>query len=668
MSSKTKAIRPLKRSYSAAQCEMTLSTKQAKDIKHDGSKMHRRSRSGCYTCRLRRKKCDESRPCCRACKHLGVDCEYSRPAWWTNTERRRDHKEKIKEIIKQTKLAEKPAHTPLPRITHITPPPSLCYSVPTSVESNGPTRGASLYSHFSSPSEYDSLPLDFFGSTPVMPLPQWTGLPSDFPRYPPFELDIKTERQMFVNDVATRKDSTISTFSVMQPPSSQTTLHGLSDDSWVQHEYFESQTELFTEEPADLHFFSQVHAPVTASNHAVIEVEERDQHLLDHFLQNIAPFPVLDVNQQGSTKADIILPALAENKCYLHCCLSIAALHIKTTIPDASQEIVDDIIRHRAATISELCEAFSNDADHAQIIEAALGLVYFQSSVGSIDDALPDIPWHQHFNAVTSLLQELEFATSLNDDPRRHAHAVFNTTLASWIDILGATMRRTAPVFCSSYREKIEHGFSSGLNELMGCDDRVMYLISEIACLDNLKTIGTLDDLTLCTLITNLGEQLSISESGAGEVGNVYAAATGAIRPKQLNKNITAVFRLAARIHLCSLVPDFDPTQDSIVALVNALTEAMEFIPTGPTGFDRCLVWPLLIAGSVAGAASKFRTLFGERCALLGPLASFGSFGRLRELLHDVWNLNDTAAITGDLQNIHWRDVMLQKGWDFLLI
>lgn len=40
------------------------SRKQARPrpTKTDGSQMHRRSREGCYTCRVRRKKCDEALP------------------------------------------------------------------------------------------------------------------------------------------------------------------------------------------------------------------------------------------------------------------------------------------------------------------------------------------------------------------------------------------------------------------------------------------------------------------------------------------------------------------------------------------------------------------------------------------------------------------------------
>ncbi|KAF2845422.1 hypothetical protein T440DRAFT_511599 [Plenodomus tracheiphilus IPT5] len=37
---------------------------------------HVKSRSGCGNCKLRRVKCDESRPCCAQCKRYGVHCKY----------------------------------------------------------------------------------------------------------------------------------------------------------------------------------------------------------------------------------------------------------------------------------------------------------------------------------------------------------------------------------------------------------------------------------------------------------------------------------------------------------------------------------------------------------------------------------------------------------------
>jgi len=62
---------------------------------------------GCFTCRLRRKKCDEGHPSCSACTNLCLKCEYKRPVWWTSTEQRKAQKERIKIRIKHTKMMER---------------------------------------------------------------------------------------------------------------------------------------------------------------------------------------------------------------------------------------------------------------------------------------------------------------------------------------------------------------------------------------------------------------------------------------------------------------------------------------------------------------------------------------------------------------------------------
>lgn len=38
-----------------------------------------RTRSGCYTCRRRKKRCDESHPICGACERLGIECNFPSP-------------------------------------------------------------------------------------------------------------------------------------------------------------------------------------------------------------------------------------------------------------------------------------------------------------------------------------------------------------------------------------------------------------------------------------------------------------------------------------------------------------------------------------------------------------------------------------------------------------
>ncbi|KAF1998091.1 hypothetical protein P154DRAFT_439891 [Amniculicola lignicola CBS 123094] len=639
----------------------------ANAAKQAAAKMHRRSRTGCFTCRLRRKKCDEGKPSCRACKHLGLKCEYKRPMWWSNTDQRRNQKELIKNIIKRTKLNEKTAQGVS---MSANTPPSLCHSMPTSdTFSDGIacTRAPSVDSQLSLDYSFNQVGTPDLYNTVSMPPPMFA--PS-FPhpgQFTPYEVDIKTESQMFINDIPTRRDSTISTFSTYQAP--PVVGHPFPTENWIQQDYYESRRESFAEEPIDFQVFDFPHGSFSPSHQSMIQVDECDQHLLNHFIDNVLRliFPILEVNQHGSARSDVILPALESNKTYLHCCLSISALHLKATKGIQGEQIDNDIMRHRYATISELCEALNLDTDHAQILEATLGMIFFQCSVGRPDDCLPDIPWHQHFQAATSLVHKLELPSHLvamNGQP--HAQPPFNMTLASWIDILGATMLGRTPAFADTYREKLIADAPSGLAELMGCEDKIMYLISEITCLEALK-LEKMDEVQLCAHIKLLGDQISLSEPPPGTVGSVYSE-TGAFRPKQLSRNMTAVFRLAARIYLCSLVPDFDRTQPSIANLVHAMSDAMHLIPAGPDGFDRSLVWPLLVAGSVSLPNSSFRSMFSDRATRLGEASEFGSFGRIKELLKDVWRINDDALAKGDKQSVHWRDTMRQKGWDFLLI
>jgi hypothetical protein len=410
-------------------------------------------------------------------------------------------------------------------------------------------------------------------------------------------------------------------------------------------------------------------------------------------------FPILEVHQQGLARARTILTALENNKSYLHCCLSVAAIHLKSTVGLADEQIDHDIMRHRFEAIAQLCQALNQDTDHEQILDATLAMIFFHCSVGAPDDCLPDIPWNDHFQAVSSLVNRLEMPGSVADPGVAAPGASpFSMSLTAWIDILGATMIGKTPQFAHNYRTKHLSGTSTGLRELMGCDDRIMYLISEIACLDSLKSEGRVDDITVCHHVSALGAQLEYTEPADPSLAHPYAC-TGAILPEQLTKNMSAIFRLAARLYLCSIVPGFERTQPSVVGLISSITNALQFIPAGPYGFDRSLVWPLLMAGSFSTPDCEFRTVLAERAAALGEIGDFGSFGRMYRLLQEVWRLSDETAepsqgsseqskkqIPGfkeeetssgtsptgmrsiKKQSTHWRDIMSRNDWRFLLI
>ncbi|GAP85277.2 putative c6 transcription [Rosellinia necatrix] len=59
--------------------------------------------AGCWTCRLRRKKCDEARPVCAACEALQIDCHYSdaKPGWMDGGARERQMADELKAMVRQ---------------------------------------------------------------------------------------------------------------------------------------------------------------------------------------------------------------------------------------------------------------------------------------------------------------------------------------------------------------------------------------------------------------------------------------------------------------------------------------------------------------------------------------------------------------------------------------
>ncbi|KAF9872440.1 C6 transcription factor [Colletotrichum karsti] len=61
-----------------------------------------RSSEGCWTCRLRRKKCDEARPVCDGCAQLEITCHYSetKPDWMDGGERQKEMSDYLKKQVK----------------------------------------------------------------------------------------------------------------------------------------------------------------------------------------------------------------------------------------------------------------------------------------------------------------------------------------------------------------------------------------------------------------------------------------------------------------------------------------------------------------------------------------------------------------------------------------
>ena len=491
---------------------------------------------------------------------------------------------------------------------------------------------------------------------------------------------------MYINDVPARKDSSTSTYSTWHAPAEMTPF---LENEWVHEGIFEPP-EIFSDDPSEPphEFFEHqmpppIHQTPIVSQQPKIEVDACDRPLLDHFLQNVVPllFPILEINRPGFARAEIILPALEKNRCYLHCCLHIAAEHLKSIKCFEGQAAEDELIRIRGAAVLALHSEIEKESmgqvlDHQALLDATLPMTIYKSAVGRPEDHPLEVPWHGHFQVITDLVKRLQLEYAVEHLSGEEPYTPICMTQTAWVDILGATMQVRSPLFAPSYRTKFESSTGSGLREMMGCDDKVMYLISEIACLDAIKHEAAEDEWKICEMIAMLGRYLDTTTPKPPPALKNPILPTGMIDTEQLCDNITALFCVAARIYLVGLVPDHTDTSSSNGKLVDDLANILDFIPSGIHGFDRALVWPMLIGGAASDPDSRLRRIITERVATLGGAGEYGSFGKMVRLLQEVWRQSAEQQAQSPLhsgrrrRNVHWRDVMMQhEGWqDFLLI
>ncbi|PYH90844.1 hypothetical protein BO71DRAFT_66275 [Aspergillus ellipticus CBS 707.79] len=694
---------------------------------------NRRSRSGCFTCRGRRKKCDEIRPTCTACSKLGLKCDYKTPHWWATPDLRRKQMGRIKSRIRQTKVMDKDNSLQeyiegIKALSQKTPEvsdynfdsmlgegynpfagPSGPLSPISPFDVNVTTQSQSFVlppqndfpSSFlaSQTSVTSSLPDPSSSSALALPGPSNSSVDLSGPSYalPSSSFDPAVSSTFGLSSGPSAGLAPVQNppaLGLMNPPlpplsvpaPGQMAHPRMPVTSWVPNGA--NQAQPYTPVSPG---FGYPNRSLSAYLQALIPLEETDRPLLDHFIDHVVRvvLPIPDIYPGNQVHMREIVSSMQNNRSYLHCCLSISAIHLKSSM-GLEDQMDHDIMQHRYTAIGYLSSAVRSGGGKVNVLNGTLALIFYHCAVCTKEEYLPDIPWSQHFSAVVNLVKKLNCMPS-----------PFNVSMIAWIDIFGATMTGKTPEFAHTYRTKHLRGIGSGLERLMGCDDRIMYLISEIACLEALKIEGRIDELALSGHISAMNSQLMWTEPDDPKFETIYEP-NGKVNPDHLIKILSAIFRIGARIYLYSIIPTFSCHDGSIMNLVGSMADTLSFLPMGPSGFDRCLVWPLFMAGVHSVPSSHFRRVLTERIAALGYLGDFGSFGQMYRALKEVWRSLEGPLITissdADAQKgafnppplekiaqapasqasegqqpprndtCHWREVMRRKNWEWLLM
>ncbi|SGZ46743.1 CIC11C00000005045 [Sungouiella intermedia] len=92
-------------SETSSQRGSTSSTSGRSGLDSTAQKVTKRSRMGCLTCRLRKKRCCETRPKCSECQRLRLNCNWPKPGT--------EHKNKPKEVKNQENMIDHDIYGPI---------------------------------------------------------------------------------------------------------------------------------------------------------------------------------------------------------------------------------------------------------------------------------------------------------------------------------------------------------------------------------------------------------------------------------------------------------------------------------------------------------------------------------------------------------------------------
>ncbi|KAF3938756.1 hypothetical protein ABW19_dt0200371 [Dactylella cylindrospora] len=182
----------------------------------------------------------------------------------------------------------------------------------------------------------------------------------------------------------------------------------------------------------------------------------------------------------------LIVPMFKDNKSFLHGCLSSTALHLTgTNVSEAQRKgLVTEVYRHRQKSLKSLKEQVAHSDDTSQRIKIAAtvcALISFEVFSRRTD-------WQVHVKAATDCVILLNWC---NVQPT-HPGQWFIYSRILWLDILSSVTTGIPPVFSRFFHDWLflPPEVRNRVNRLVvmtGCEDSVLYLISEITCLEHWK-------------------------------------------------------------------------------------------------------------------------------------------------------------------------------------
>lgn len=279
-----------------------------------------------------------------------------------------------------------------------------------------------------------------------------------------------------------------------------------------------------------------------------------------------------------------------------------------------------------------------------QILACGVSLISFQLFRGGSED------WRPHLDALTSLPAaqhpdswRSSFGRPQVQDWQRDA-LLFLVSVTTWFDLLSCASTGNTP------RVPYQHLLGtepSDLQGVMGCDDRVMVVIGDLAYLHAWK--------------------LSQHEQGMLSIPQLVSRSRDAetLLHSELEKDsisaTTRVFAAGALVYLHTIVSGAHPALSEIQQSVETALASIEAIHDHHE--IRGLVWPLCISACLADARlrPRFEAIISRVIAISN---GFGNCDSVLKIAQAAWRIQDANKSRA----VDWRSAMDEEKTHVLLV
>lgn len=576
-----------------------------------------RASNGCWTCRLRRKKCDELHPVCGTCATLHITCHYSeeRPEWMDGGVRQGEMAERVKREVKE--------------MAHLRRGERAVQVSGDRVSDSEAGTGESIVLPRRLPRDLASPDCDLLKANPVTP-GDGTGR---CPKASSIRLQRGADCTLTSKDargsIAFGRSDTILLMFYLEhllpflfPFYNPSLLHG--GRAWVLEMMTSSPVFSQTTLCQSSYFFSLARG--TANCDAIWEkvlMQTRDAFgVLRHSLQ------VID----GSRITE-----------HLH-----GAVRIMASIMQVQ--------RFEIAVLS-----FKNCQAH---LNASLAL--FRQLLDS-SDAVEPSGLNSSFNAVISRLGPSIsiFPDQAVQIPSAEQAAFrFSSTILILDDIIASTVLQEQPRLYEYHRRLLGDADGTGppvnFEAAVGCQNWVLLQIGEIAVLDawkqQRKRAGNLDVMELVhratTIKDSLEAHLTRIETDAvivpkrdGSLLEVFTAdyCQQSEAPASQCFLVTRVWAHATLLYLFVVVSGWQPASIDVRYHVGRIVELLTH-QISPPALLRTMVWPFCVAGCLAERVQEAR--LRGMVETLQPPSVFGTVYKALEIMEYVWHSRDAGDAT----------------------